>query len=75
MKTVRIISWLILLGTLGGLGYAGFLYYKRGREIQITPVKSVKKDNGISTVMSKADEGTKGGVSNPGAIDNDIDKY
>nr|AVM18969.1 sensory neuron membrane protein 1 [Holotrichia parallela] len=73
MKTVRIISWIILLGTIGGLIYAAFLYYKRSREVHITPVKSVtqKKDNPISTVMSKS----AGGVSNPAVSDNEIDKY
>nr|AKC58519.1 sensory neuron membrane protein 1 [Anomala corpulenta] len=74
MKVVRIISWIILLGTIGGLGYAGFLYYKRSREIQITPVKKDKKDNAISTVMSKSAD-DKGGVSNPAVSDNEIDKY
>ncbi|KAK9731222.1 CD36 family [Popillia japonica] len=71
MKVVGIISWIILLGTTGGLGYAGFLDYKRSREIQITPVKKDKKDNAISTVMSKSADG-KGGVSNPAVSDNEI---
>ncbi|XP_022906339.2 sensory neuron membrane protein 1-like isoform X1 [Onthophagus taurus] len=55
---VKILTWLSIVASIGGLSYAGYITIKKGHEVEITPVKagSTKNDN-ISMVLSNNDKG------------------
>lgn len=52
-QIIKVSSWVILLFSFGGMGVAGYLYFKRNTQANITPVQklnSVNRQNGISRV-------------------------
>ncbi|KAJ8948285.1 hypothetical protein NQ318_020772 [Aromia moschata] len=60
-KIVKISKWIILVSSLGGLVAAGYLYFKEGGNVDITPVRKVQPTNNdvktISTVNGNNIEG------------------
>ncbi|KAJ3631491.1 hypothetical protein MTP99_012614 [Tenebrio molitor] len=73
-KIVKITTWVVLVGCLGGLGAAAYLFFAKKGEANITPVHKVKpanETNGISTVGTDG----FGGQVNHAMSDNEIEKY
>lgn len=72
IKIVNIAKWVILFGSLGGVGAAAYLYFTKSAKADISPVHKVKPaENGVSTLGSAG----FGGQVNHAMSENEIDKY
>lgn len=69
-------SWTILIGSLGGIGLGGYLFFKKTGEGDITPVQKVEPVDTLKNTIhnmkfSMEDEGH----INHGMNNNDPDKF
>lgn len=42
MKIMNVLKWVVVVGSLIGLGVSGYLYFKGNNEVKITPVHKVQ---------------------------------
>lgn len=52
MKIMDVVKWVVLVGSMLGMGTGGFLYFKQGSAVNITPVRKVNPSNGNSKTTS-----------------------
>ncbi|XP_017775707.1 PREDICTED: sensory neuron membrane protein 1-like [Nicrophorus vespilloides] len=79
LKITKIMKYLILVMSMGGMGAAVYLHYSRKKEVTITPVRSTETSNGEtnrSNVISMLGQNKAlGGHVNHAMSANEIDKY
>lgn len=52
MKIMNVVKWVVLSGSMLGMGVGGFLFFKQTAQVDITPVKKVHPANGQSKPTS-----------------------
>lgn len=45
MKIMNVMKWVVLVGSILGMGAGGFMYFKQGNQVNITPVRKVQPSN------------------------------
>lgn len=82
MKIMDVVKWVVLVGSMLGMGVGGFMYFKQGGEVSITPVRKVHPSNGQSkttSVISLVHQNSVNGNDNDGhrmrPSGHEFDKY
>lgn len=52
MLIMKIAKWVILFASVIGMGAGGFMFFKQGTQVSITPVKKVQPSDGLSKPTS-----------------------
>ncbi|KAJ8927991.1 hypothetical protein NQ314_019519 [Rhamnusium bicolor] len=63
-KIVKISKWIILLGSLGGIAAAGYLFYTNTGKADITPVHKVQPSEVVKSAISTINGNNLGGQVN-----------
>lgn len=79
MTIMSVVKWVVLLLSTVGMGVAGFMHFKQGAEVTITPVRKVHPSNGQSkttSVISLVHQNSLNGNDNDAhKMRHEFDKY
>lgn len=51
-KIVKITSWILIIGCLGGMSAAGYFFFKESGKAEITPVRRVQPSDSQKTIST-----------------------
>lgn len=52
VKIMKVSKWVVLMGSILGMGVGGFMFFKQGSKVNITPVRKVQPSDGQSKATS-----------------------
>lgn len=81
MTVMKISKWVILVGSILGMGAGGFMFFKQGTQVSITPVKKVQASSDVqskpTSVISLVHQSSfnENGLDDTNRVRREFDRY